>query len=267
MKNNSTKTKISRKTFLKTSALAGAFVSISGTMACSGAKTEVKEEFKRLRFLFQGDSITDGNRGRNEDPNHIMGHGYAFSVASRIGADFPSSGFTFYNRGISGDTVTKLEKRWQNDTIDLKPDVLSLLVGINDVGDIVRQLGEPKTLSEFESGYRRLLDLSRTQNPDILFVLGVPFVYRVGKRNENWELWNKETQDRAEVVRKISKEYAAVCVEYPRVFEQATIHTPIDYWIWDGVHPTVFGHELMAREWIKTVAERLDFLNRYNYDS
>ena len=157
MKNKNTKTKLSRKAFLKTSALAGAFIGINATMACSNTKTQLKEQFRGLRFLFQGDSITDGNRGRNEDPNHIMGHGYAFSVASRIGADFPSGGFTFFNRGISGDTVTKLEQRWQTDALDLKPDVLSLLVGINDVGDLVGNWGEPKTLNEFELGYRGLL--------------------------------------------------------------------------------------------------------------
>jgi len=75
-------------------------------------------------ILFQGDSITDGNRGRNTDPNHIMGHGYAFSIASRVGADYPEKRYQFYNRGISGNKVNDLEKRWQTDTLDLKPDLL-----------------------------------------------------------------------------------------------------------------------------------------------
>ena len=70
------------------------------------------------RILFQGDSITDGNRGRTEDPNHILGHGYVFIIAAEYGAAFPDLNLTFINRGISGNKVTDLEKRWQQDTID-----------------------------------------------------------------------------------------------------------------------------------------------------
>jgi lysophospholipase L1-like esterase len=254
---------ISRKSFLKSSVMAGAFLGLNAPSAWSYTNYQTDLEPTKLRFLFQGDSITDGNRGRNEDPNHIMGHGYAFSVASRIGADFPESGFSFFNRGISGDTVDDLDRRWKTDTLDLKPDVLSLLVGINDVGNIVRRWEEPGTLDEFEGVYRKLLNRCTDQNPNILFVLGLPFVYPVGSRKEKWELWSTQTLARAKVVRNIAKDYNAVCVDYPNVFEKALKRAPIDYWIWDGVHPTVFGHELMAREWIIKVADRLDFLKHY----
>ncbi|HZR16185.1 MAG TPA: GDSL-type esterase/lipase family protein [Verrucomicrobiae bacterium] len=87
------------------------------------------------RILFQGDSLTDGNRGRSEDPNHILGHGYVFIIAAQYGAAFPDLNLTFINRGISGNKVTDLEKRWQQDTIDLKPDVLGILIGVNDNGN------------------------------------------------------------------------------------------------------------------------------------
>jgi len=80
------------------------------------------------RILFQGDSITDGNRGRSEDPNHILGHGYVFIIAAQYGAAFPDLNLTFINRGISANKVTDLEKRWQQDTIDLKRDILSVLI-------------------------------------------------------------------------------------------------------------------------------------------
>ena len=82
------------------------------------------------RILFQGDSITDGNRGRNADPNHILGHGYAFIIAAKYGAAFAALNLDFMNRGVSGNTVLALQKRWAKDTIELKPDVLSILVGI-----------------------------------------------------------------------------------------------------------------------------------------
>lgn len=218
---------------------------------------------KPLVFLFQGDSITDGNRGRNLDPNHIMGHGYAYSVASRIGADFPDKGFTFYNRGISGNKITDLQKRWESDTLALKPDVLSVLIGINDVNAIINNAPEATSLEKFEGIYRTLLQDCRRANPEILFVLGIPFVYAVGKRAENWEQWRDLTQARQEVVRKLAGEFDAVVVDYPAVLDKAMHQTPAEYWIWDGIHPTVFAHELMAREWLKQVRKRLRFLKKY----
>lgn len=255
----------SRRRFIKSAGIAGALTGLASASAFSNVSETVPENEKGLRFLFQGDSITDGNRGRNEDPNHILGHGYVFAIGSRLGADFPRAGFSFYNRGISGNKVPDLEKRWQKDALDLKPDVLSLLVGINDVGAIVNKSPEAKSLEEFETGYRKLLTQSKAQNPNILFVLGLPWVFPVGDRKENFKLWQDETSARAEVVKKIANDYNAILVDFPAVFEKAMKEAPIDYWIWDGIHPRVFGHELMAREWIKRVSSRLGFLKDYKY--
>lgn len=253
----------SRRTFLKSSALAGL---VPGSLLVNDL-TDIypiePAKDKSLVFLFQGDSITDGNRGRNTDPNHIMGHGYAFSVASRIGADFPEAGFTFYNRGISGNKVTDLQKRWQTDTLDLKPDVLSLLIGINDTGLVVNKPTEAISLEQFETIYRGLLTECKNQNPASLFVLGLPFVYPVGKRKENWEVWRDDTAKRQAIVRKLAIEFDAVLIDYPALFDQAITKAPAEYWIWDGIHPTVFAHELMAREWLKQVSKRLKFLKKY----
>ncbi|MDA3613523.1 GDSL-type esterase/lipase family protein [Polluticaenibacter yanchengensis] len=99
--------------------------------------TYLPEQINGMTILFQGDSITDGKRGRNNDPNHIMGHGYAFSIASRWGADFPSNDLVFYNRGISGNTIIQLQSRCQTDCLDLHPDLLSILIGINDAAKFV----------------------------------------------------------------------------------------------------------------------------------
>jgi lysophospholipase L1-like esterase len=110
------------------------------------------------RILFQGDSITDGNRGRSLDPNHILGHGYAFLIAARFGAMLPERTLTFLNRGISGNTVADLSARWTKDTLDLKPDLLSILIGINDAS---RQV----PLDEFEQTHDRLLADAVAANP------------------------------------------------------------------------------------------------------
>lgn len=119
------------KELIATGVIATCIPEIGFSSALNAGSGRLKAK-KGMVFLFQGDSITDGNRGRNNDPNHIMGHGYAFSIASRLGADYPEKQFQFYNRGISGNTILDLAQRWQTDTIDLQPDVLSILIGAND---------------------------------------------------------------------------------------------------------------------------------------
>jgi lysophospholipase L1-like esterase len=252
-----------RRDFIKLMSVAGLAVSGLST-ACSSTKSSIATtEKQNLCFLFQGDSITDGNRGRNEDPNHILGHGYCFAVSSRIGADFPQHGFQFINRGISGNTVSDLEKRWQADTLNLKPDVLSLLVGINDVNALIHGREDALDATMFESVYRKLLALCKEQNPDLLIVLGLPFFFASGWRKDQYEKWHPLVVERANIVRRIAVDFNAVLVDYPKVFEEVQKRAPMEYWIWDGVHPTAFGHELMAREWIKQVSNRLPFLKLY----
>jgi len=210
-------------------------------------------------ILFQGDSITDGNRGRNTDPNHIMGHGYAFSIASRVGADYPEKRYQFYNRGISGNKVNDLEKRWQAETLDLNPDVLSILVGVNDSSSVVFKREPVISVEKYEEIYTSLLEQTKAAFPTILFVLCEPFILKGGRVTENWEAYHSDIVQRQAVVRKLATKYDAVYVGFQEVFDKACDKAPADCWIWDGVHPTVAGHELMAREWLKQVEKRIKF--------
>ena len=104
---------------------------------------------KDSRVLFQGDSITDGKRGRSPDPNHILGHGYVFIIAAKYGAGFAELNLDFVNRGVSGNTVLDLEKRWQTDTLDLKPDLLCVLIGVNDNGHQIMADERVRTVDRF----------------------------------------------------------------------------------------------------------------------
>lgn len=203
---------------------------------------------KDARVLFQGDSITDGNRGRNMDPNHILGHGYVFVIAARYGAAFPERNLTFLNRGVSGNTVLDLAKRWQQDTLDLKPDILSILIGVND-----NSKGVP--FDQYEQVYDKLLADARAANPNVRIVLCAPFTLPVGKKKEKYEEWNAGIKQRQEIVAKLAGKYHAALVRFQPVFEAACQKAPADHWIWDGVHPTYSGHELMADEWVRTVRE------------
>lgn len=199
------------------------------------------------RILFQGDSITDGNRGRTPDPNHILGHGYAFLIAARHGAAFPERSLTFLNRGVSGNTVTDLEKRWKKDTLDLKPDVLSILIGVNDHSKNV-------PLEVFERTYDKLLAAARAENPGVRLVLCAPFTLPVGRKKEGYERWLAGINRRKEIAAGLARKYDAAFVDFQPVFEAACDKAPAEYWIWDGIHPTYSGHQLMADEWLRVVA-------------
>jgi lysophospholipase L1-like esterase len=198
------------------------------------------------RILFQGDSITDGNRGRNTDPNHILGHGYQALIASRFGADFPERHLTFINRGISGNTVASLARRWQTDTIDLKPDLLSILIGVNDLGSGV-------SAEQYERQYDQLLADTVKALPNVRLVLGEPFGLPVGGKKNIWENYHADLAVRQAIVAKLGEKYHAPVVHFQKVFEDAMKRAPADYWIWDGVHPTYAGHQLMADEWVRAV--------------
>ena len=203
---------------------------------------------KNARILFQGDSITDGNRGRNADPNHILGHGYAFIIAAKYGAAYPERNLTFLNRGVSGNTVSDLTKRWPQDTLELKPDILSILIGVNDNTRNV-------PLDEYERGYDQLLADARAANPAVRFVLCAPFTQPVGRKMKNYEPWLAGIMQRRDVVVRLAKKYQAAFVDFQTMFEAACKKAPADHWIWDGIHPTYSGHQLMADEWEKVVRE------------
>jgi len=166
---------------------------------------------------------------------------------------------TFYNRGISGNKINDLAKRWQAETLDLKPEVLSILIGINDSSSAVFQREPIITVEKYEEEYKSLIEQTKAKFPDIVFVLCEPFIQPVGKVKENWDAYHADIVQRQAVVRKLAVQYNAVFVGFQQVFDKACEKAPADYWNWDGVHPTVPGHELMAREWIKQVDKRIKF--------
>ncbi len=203
-------------------------------------------------ILFQGDSITDGNRGRNQDPNHILGHGYQFIIAADIAAREPERRIQFMNRGVSGNEVGDLAKRWQQDVIALKPDLLSVLIGVNDFTHVVdgRSAG---TVADYERAYDELLTTTRQAYPPIRFVLGEPFIVPAGAREADYARLITGLRPYQAAVERLATKHLAPIVRYQRLFDTASTRAPASYWVWDGVHPTYAGHGLMATEWLKTV--------------
>ncbi len=227
------------------------------------------KDSKARKVLFIGDSITDGNWGNNNsgqptekrchwDKNHIYGHGYMNLCASHYESKYPEKGYNFYNRGISGNTLTNLEKRWRKDVIDLKPDVVSILIGINDVNHHFRN-NENREFDfvAWEQKYKSLLELCLKENPDIKFILCTPFVAAIGKMKENTNYSKQEECVRkcAEIVSKIAHEYNGIVIRFDHLFDDLLKDSKVDdtYWIWDGIHPTPAGHRRMADLWISLV--------------
>ena len=184
------------------------------------------------RILFQGDSITDAGRDRNNDIN--PGTGYPAFVKGRLGVDYPGV-YDVINRAVSGDRVVDVYARIKRDIINLKPDVLSILIGINDVW---HEIGG---------------------HTDIKFVILEPFVLEASATcateeiPDRWEYFHSECLKRAEMAKKVAEKYNAVFVPLQDAFDQVARLAPADWWLRDGVHPTSVGHELIARRWVKAL--------------
>jgi len=256
----------SRRDFIKTLGLTGlAAMSMPEVLSASESIESSNETDKKkgLTFLFQGDSITDGNRTRNTDWNHVMGHGYQCLIASRLWYDYPEKELMFYNRGISGNRVRDLDNRWQKDALDLKPDVVSILIGVNDVGSMINS-PNPDPIDKYEETYRKILDKTKEALPETMFVLMEPFILPLGHVLDNKEKWETEILKKQQVVKSLAESYHAIFVKLQEPFTNACKKAPAKYWIWDGIHPMPAGHELMSRLWLNEVSKKLTFI-KYKY--
>lgn len=208
-------------------------------------------------ILFQGDSITDCGRaatGGAGYPALNLGPGYVGLIASRLWCDQPKMDWSIINRGISGNRIVDLYSRWKLDGINLKPDIISILIGVNDTWhEFASKNGvEPRRYDEF---YRRLLDWTLSELPKTSFVLMEPFVLPVGAVGKDWLA---EIDERRKIVRKIAADYKTIFVPLQEVFDKAAADIPATYWLVDGVHPTPAGHQLIADCWFKAAAQLLN---------
>ncbi len=202
--------------------------------------------------LFQGDSITDANRDRDlKTPNEpaALGHGYVFHVSAELMRKYPEAELKIYDRGISGDKVFQLADRWQEDCLDIKPDVLSIMVGINDYWHL-RTSGYGGTIEDYENSYDILLERTCAELPDVQLILSEPFLLEAGDfQPEHLEAFAAYRQ----AANRLAKKHNAIWVPYQQAFDDALEKAPGDYWTRDGVHPTLAGHMLMAKTWLNAV--------------
>lgn len=197
-------------------------------------------------FVFQGDSITDVGRARDNDIN--IGLGYPFLFAAKMGRDYPEE-YAYLNRGISGNRIVDLYARIKSDIINLKPDYLSILIGVNDVWhEFSRHNGVDA--EKYEKIYSMLIEEVKQALPDIKIIIMEPFLLKGPATEENWDEFYSEIRKRAVAAKNIAEKYSLEFLPLQDKFFELSKNLPTTYWIRDGVHPTTYGHEFIARELI-----------------
>ena len=202
--------------------------------------------------VFQGDSITDCGRDRRvSEPNvaSALGTGYPLLIAAAALARSPDRGLRFYNRGVSGNKVPDLEQRWAVDVLDLKPDVLSVLVGVNDFWHKLTH-GYTGTVEEYEDRYTALLAETRRAVPQVRLVVLEPFVLRCGAVDGRWF---PEFDARRAAAARVARQAGATFVPLQAAFDERSRSAAPEYWATDGVHPTPAGHAVIAELWRRAV--------------
>jgi acyl-CoA thioesterase I len=196
------------------------------------------------RILFTGDSITDCGRSREDSTN--LGSGYVTIAATRLQKSMPEAELKIFNRGISGNQVSDLLGRFDSDLLDLKPTVISILIGINEVWRRYDS-NSPTTVETYEKNYRTLLGRIR-EKLDARIVLLEPFLLHVPADRHTWR---EDLNPKIDAVRRLAVEFQTELLPLDGIFAQAATQAPAAYWAPDGVHPSEEGHALIAQTWLE----------------
>lgn len=251
--------KNSRRNFLKAGTLAGmsallipeiAKAAVASHPATQGAKLSLKKD---CVILFQGDSITDCGRDKtnNNRCNTIeqLGTGYALFTATQLLVKEADKQPKIYNRGISGNKVFQLRERWETECLALQPDVVSILIGVNDYWHTLSG-GYKGTVEVYENDLRDLLRYTKQKLPNVQLVLCEPFSLKGGSAIDE-PRWYPMFDEYRKAARKLADEFKAIFVPFQAGFDAAMKVAPARYWSSDGVHPDLAGRQLMADMWLE----------------
>jgi len=204
--------------------------------------------------LFQGDSITDAGRDRKITAPNVgsaLGVGYPLIIAAALLDTEPDHGWRFFNRGVSGNKVYQLDERWQADCLDLKPDVLSILIGVNDFWHTLD--GKYKgTVEKYEADYKALIKRTKAALPMVKLVICEPFTLKTGHVNDKWF---PAIDGYRAAAKRVAEDAGAAFVAFQTMFDAAVKIAPPARWAGDGVHPTPDGAALMAHWWLRTAGQ------------
>lgn len=208
---------------------------------------------EKLTILFQGDSITDAERNREDDCH--LGQGYAMMAASYFSALYPQMEVQFINKGISGNRTIDLLARIDEDCIALEPDIINILIGINDCWRRFDS-NDPTTTEQFMSNYRGILEKIK-QSTDATIILYEPFMLH---SSEERKTWRQDLDPKINVVRELAREFKTHLIPLDGIFQQVSAYKEPKFWAEDGVHPTDAGHALIANELLKLIKRNYGYL-------
>ena len=200
-------------------------------------------------ILFQGDSITDAGRNRELDGFKGMGTGYPAYVSARLALDNPGD-YNFYNKGISGNRIVDVYARIKSDIINLKPDYMSILIGVNDVWHEFSYNNGVDT-EKFVKIYSMLIEEIKEALPDIKIMILEPFMLAGTATEDKAEAFRKEVEEKAAAAKKVAEKYSLPFMELQKDLDELAKKAPNDYWLADGVHPQITFHQYIADKWIK----------------
>lgn len=209
-------------------------------------------------ILFQGDSITDCGRKREDITS--TGLGYVLMVKGQLGCEHPGE-YEFINKGVSGNQIVDVYARIKSDIINLKPDYMSLLIGVNDVWQELRGRHNGTDAEKYEKIYDMLIAEILEALPNIKIIIMEPFVLEaeatsaIVEEPERWDYFSAEVPLRAEAAKRIAEKYNLSFVALQDKFNEACKQAPASYWLHDGVHPTPMGHWLIKNEWLHAFRE------------
>lgn len=196
-------------------------------------------------ILFQGDSITDCSR--NKLSRTDIGEGYVNLIKHFLDTHYPEYNITCYNKGIYGNRTINLKRRWRRSTLNLQPDVLTILAGINDTWRRY-DMNLITSPDKFRDNYLYLLDKTKHTLPNVKFVLMSPFLLPTSNEQLSWF---EDLNPKIETVRELAKQYDAIYIPLQEIFNRnISLSRPNCYWTVDGIHPTPEGHSLIAKEWL-----------------
>lgn len=204
-------------------------------------------------ILFQGDSITDAERNKAND--FALGTGYAAFVAAELGYEEAEKNHTFINKGISGNRVVDVYARIKRDIINLKPDVMSILLGVNDVWHELKESPNGVSDEKYYTIYSMLIKEVKEALPNVKLIMLEPFVLKASATEENWDYFRPEVEKRAKSAKRVAEENGLKFIPLQEGFDKLCERAEASYWLKDGVHPTSMGHEFIKNEWIKAYKE------------
>ncbi len=243
-----------RRDFIKNTAVAAAGASFLLPFLSNAA--ESRDRHKKITIpdngviVFQGDSITDASRDKanlNYNDLGAFGSGYAGLVASQLLNDHPDKKLKIYNKGVSGNKVFQLADRWDKDCLDLKPDVLSVMVGINDYWH-TKTYGYKGTLKTYKDDYIKLLQRTKDKFPDVQLIIAEPYGVKGVKHID--ESWYPYFDEYRKACHEVSGQFDAIFIPLQQLFDNAQKAMPGKYWTADGVHPSFAGIQIMATAWL-----------------